>query len=793
VVTRARLESAAIAAVGALLVQVALVGVAVAAPTFNEFEIPTKDLAPGGIVSGPDGNLWFATEAKPGVGDSTTGGAISSYTSGFSNTTEGVTVGSDGNLWFTEPKAHKIVRVTTLGAATEYAVEAEPVEVAAGADGNLWFTEASGSGAIGRIDPSSGKVTEFSIGLTPNSKPTGIAAGPDGALWFTENAGSGAIGRITTTGTITEYRTGLTANSQPSGIAAGDDDALYFTEFSNPGRIGRISTAGSITEYPTTTANSQPAGIAPGPDGNMWFTEVGNHGKIGTITVAPGTSAAAATSVHEDVATLHAQVDPNSQATSYRFEYGTTAGYGQQTGSASAGSGASATIVSAPVSGLAPATTYHYRVVATNATGTTDGPDSTVTTLAAPVADTEPATGVGTGAATLTGEVNPNGQATTYHFEWGTSTAYGNQVPLADVGVGSGTTEVAVEQALGSLTPDTTYHYRLVATNCEGCAEGTAYGADQLFTTAPKPGAVTGGAEVTSPGSVTVAATVNPNGGPTTYHFDWGPTSAYGQREPATEANVGSDNTAHAVSQAITGLTPGATYHYRIVATNCAGCQAGTVEGNDATVTLPAPPSALLEPLPLGGGPLGAGPMPAAGPMLARTASAGTIAGTVTVRSPGGPATHTLSSAQDIPLGSLVDATHGVVQITTATDAHGHTQTATLWGGSFVVTQTVAGGGMTTMTLAGPLTCPARARRASVATAYSARARSRSLWARDNHGHFSTRGHNSVATVRGTYWQTLDTCAGTLTYVRQGAVSVRDRHRRRTVLVRAGHSYLARR
>jgi hypothetical protein len=48
-----------------------------------------------------------------------------------------------------------------------------------------------------------------------------------------------------------------------------------------------------------------------------------------------------------------------------------------------------------------------------------------------------------------------------------------------------------------------------------------------------------------------------------------------------------------------------------------------------------------------------------------------------------------------------------------------------------------------------------------------------------------------VATVRGTYWETVDRCNGTLTVVRKGAVSVRDIHRRRTVLVRAGHSYFA--
>jgi len=69
----------------------------------------------------------------------------------------------------------------------------------------------------------------------------------------------------------------------------------------------------------------------------------------------------------------------------------------------------------------------------------------------------------------------------------------------------------------------------------------------------------------------------------------------------------------------------------------------------------------------------------------------------------------------------------------------------------------------------------------------------RSLWARDKNGRFRTHGHNSVATARGTSWVTHDRCNGTLTRVFEGAVSVRDRTAKRTVLVRAGHKYLARR
>jgi streptogramin lyase len=96
-------------------------------------------------------------------------------------------------------------------------------------DGNLWFTERDNPGRIGRITPS-GTITEFTTGLTSNSRPWGITAGPDGNLWFTEQNSPSRIGRITPSGTITEFSTGLSTNGLLSGITAGPDGNLWFTE-----------------------------------------------------------------------------------------------------------------------------------------------------------------------------------------------------------------------------------------------------------------------------------------------------------------------------------------------------------------------------------------------------------------------------------------------------------------------------------------------------------------------------------------------------------------------------------
>ena len=90
--------------------------------------------------------------------------------------------------------------------------------------------------------------------------------------------------------------------------------------------------------------------------------------------------------------------------------------------------------VSVPVTGLTSDTTYHVRIVATNAAGVTRGSDKTFKTLApakAPTVSTGGARSVKAGGATLTGALDPAGQKTTFHFEYGTSTRYGVSTPDA--------------------------------------------------------------------------------------------------------------------------------------------------------------------------------------------------------------------------------------------------------------------------------------------------------------------------------------------------------------------------
>ena len=170
--------------------------------------------------------------------------------------------------------------------------------------------------------------------------------------------------------------------------------------------------------------------------------------------------------------------------------------------------------------------------------------------------------------------------------------------------------------------------------------------------------------------------------------------------------------------------------------------------------------------------------------------------GTILVRRPGSKRFKRLGDAGRVPVGSIVDAREGRVRLVSAIGAGGAVQSGLFWGSKFKAGQRRKGNGMTTLTLrGGNLAACRRASASTSAVAAASKKRKkhrRRLWARDRNGRFRTHGNDSVATARGTAWLTEDRCDGTLTRVTGGAVSVRDLRRHRSVLVEAGHSYLAR-
>jgi phosphodiesterase/alkaline phosphatase D-like protein len=203
----------------------------------------------------------------------------------------------------------------------------------------------------------------------------------------------------------------------------------------------------------------------------------------------------------------------------------------------------------------------------------------------APTAVTGSATPLTTKTATITGSVTSNGAATTYSFEYGPTTSYGSQTATRNAGPRAAS--VSVSANVWGLSPGTTYHYALVATN----SAGTTTGSDETFTTfsPPAPVVSTGGASAITGKTAMLAATINPGGAPTTFSFQYGATSSYGA-QTATR-NAGSGTSDRSVSVGLYGLTAGTVYHYRVVATN----SSGTTDGSDQTfmTTLSPPPTVV--------------------------------------------------------------------------------------------------------------------------------------------------------------------------------------------------------
>ena len=136
-----------------------------------------------------------------------------------------------------------------------------------------------------------------------------------------------------------------------------------------------------------------------------------------------------------------------------------------------------------------------------------------------------------------------------------------------------------------------------------------------------------------------------------------------------------------------------------------------------------------------------------------------------------------------LPVGSEVDTARGTIQLTARAGLTNAYQTAQFYSGRFQILQKSREQGITEMRMTGALSCRSEAK--------SAAARSRRLWGHGK-GRFRTRGRNSTATVRGTWWLQKDTCSGTTTTVREGVVTVRDFAKRKNVVVKAPKSYRAR-
>jgi hypothetical protein len=224
------------------------------------------------------------------------------------------------------------------------------------------------------------------------------------------------------------------------------------------------------------------AGLAVDPSNHTAF--VANAGTnqvevfISAILADAGTDAT--TGVQPDSAVLNGHLDPagGNAITDCHFEFVSDAAF-QVSGFATPSTAACAegnafsspASVHADISGLTRATTYHARLVVANVDGITRGADQAFMTAGAVISATT-ADQISDAAATLHAQVNPRGESTTYRFEYGTDTSYGQTAPVAPAAIGSGSSPVAVAEHITGLEPSATYHFRLVTQSSVGIDAG---------------------------------------------------------------------------------------------------------------------------------------------------------------------------------------------------------------------------------------------------------------------------------------------------------------------------------
>jgi hypothetical protein len=611
------------------------------------------------------------------------------------------------------------------GAVTSYATAGAPAAIAAGPNGNPWFLEPSVF-KVGTV--AAGGLTEFS---TTHFGLTAITAAPAGTLWVLGESGDfGGLWQLTTTGTLTP-KTGLF--HAPTAFAtdsAGDVWIAY--HFLNAIHEVTPPSYSQETDPDSRLLSSGATSIAAGPDGTtMWFVEqpadkIGSIGQTGTVTEY---------ALPAGVSGTPGNIVLGSDGNLWVGVVGTSASWlVRVTGS---GSGEGATTAFALPSG----SHANVDVLASGPDGrlwmadaTTGGGDLTAMTTAGAFTDYPQ---VLTSGSSITSIVADPGGADALWMTNATATTV-QRVPLAPP-------PPATPPPVPVLVPP-------VLASALGAPTGIAVTAATVSGTISEPA-----------GSVSTSAT---------YQFEYGTDTTYGTSTTAATAMVTPAGTV--VSANLTGLNPYTTYHYRLLASDCAqaSCQAASPDETFTTGSTLAPSQ---------GTSTGAKP----------------VSGTILIHVPHHHGFVRLRSGELVPLGATINARHGKVLIVSSTGP-GQQASGVFSGGLFEVTQP-AGKPETVLVLQSSFkACQAATRRAAplARTAKSSRHKRRKHKASKKtvnqvfgnaHGQFATQGQYATAADQGTSWQEADRCDGTLVAVTVGKVSVTDRQHHRTFVVTAGH------
>jgi hypothetical protein len=359
------------------------------------------------------------------------------------------------------------------------------------------------------------------------------------------------------------------------------DEMTNVARFDSSGAPVETFGGGDLTDSTGVGVNSATGTVYASDNGS-------NNVRIYSAVTTPDISNVSTTSTQTS-ATVSAHIGDAGagDVTGCSVEYGLTDQYGSSAPCSGSLPYTSGTDITANLPTLTTEATYHFRIDATNANGTTHTIDRTVVPHAVADVETEAPSAITQTSATLNGSFTGNGDpATTYRFQWGTSTSYGNTTADVAIGAVSGPTPAAtsLDNLDVYLAASPPYHYRLVVSN----GAGTTYGPDMSFHTLPPflPAISATSSSDLAPTSATLGAQVNPGMGDTVFLVEFGTSTAYDELTRPSDS-IGNDTIDHPVSTGITDLAPATTYHFRVVATNFTG----TSFGPDQTFTTPAAPT----------------------------------------------------------------------------------------------------------------------------------------------------------------------------------------------------------
>ncbi len=373
-------------------------------------EAPGQLSWPRGVASDQEGHVWVADTSHDRIQEfsSSTGEFIRQF--GAHGTASGeflgpqdVAVDSEGHVWVADSANHRIQEFTSTGEfirqfgalGKENGQFESPTGIAIDSEGNVWVVEATGA-RVQEFSKAGEFIRKFGSKGSENGQlkePKGIAVDPEGNVWVIDT-GNTRVQEFSKAGEfIRKFGSKGTGNGQfewPRGIATDPEGGVWVADTGND-RIQRFSKTGTYLGQSGSPGGnggqfSEPMGIAVDSSYQISVADTANNRIEQHSPKRPIVSTNTASNVKGTSASLNASINPRGLETTYQFEYGTTTSYSTlvPVPAKSAGSGESNKEVTEAIAGLLTGTTYHYRVVASNAAGATAGGDKTLTTTPNP-------------------------------------------------------------------------------------------------------------------------------------------------------------------------------------------------------------------------------------------------------------------------------------------------------------------------------------------------------------------------------------------------------------------------